>query len=146
MHYHIRKFISFALGQTPWSVTMNCGYLHVLLVSKSRFPFFIKEKMWPSKAIARLGHACGCSWRAILGHQFARIFLADGYLVSVLSSYSYCICISLKSVIKDISDFCLSSCSCNIHWIWLKYLFVSTEVERKQPLYASNRYSVNLGV
>lgn len=147
MHYCIRKFLSFALGQTPWPVTRNCGYLHILLVSKSRFSFFFKEKMWPNKAIARPGHACGCSLRTILRHQLARIFLADGYLVSMLlSSYSYCICISLKSVIKDISDFCLSSCSCNIHWIWLKYLLTSTEVECKQHLYTSNRYSINLGV
>lgn len=146
MHYHIRKFLSFALGQTSWPVTMNCGYLHILLVSRSRFPFFFREKMWPSKAIARLGRACGCSLRTILGRQLARIFLADGYLLCMLSSYSYCICISLKSVIKDASDFCLSSCSCNIHWIWLKYLLASTEVEYKQHLYTSNRYSVNLGV
>lgn len=114
---------------------------------KSRFPFFLKEKMWPGKATARLGHACGCSLRTTLGHQLAKIFLADGYLVSMLlSSYSYCICISLKSVTKDISGFCLSSCSCNIHWIWLKYLLASTEVECKQHLYTSNRYSINLGM
>lgn len=55
------------------------------------------------------------SLRTILGHQLARIFLADGYLVSVLCSYSYCITKVCHK--RHFRFFCLSS----VHVIFIGY-------------------------
>lgn len=94
--------------------------------------------MWQDKAIARLGHACGCSLRTILGHQLARIFLADGHFVCfypLIHTASVC----HQNVTRHFRFFCLSSCSCNIHQIQLKYLLASTEESVKHHLYTPNR-------
>lgn len=101
--------------------------------------------MWQDKAIARLGHACGCSLRTILGYQLARIFLADGHFVwfyPLIHTASVC----HQNVTRHFRFFCLSSCSCNIHQIQLKYLLASTEESVKHHLYTPNRYNINLGV
>jgi len=78
--------------------------------------------MWPSKATVILGHACGCSFRAILGHELERIFLADGYLVCVvILLFILHLCISVKSVTQEIQIFAqvtvpviLTGCDVNI--------------------------------
>lgn len=67
--------------------------------------------MQPSKATAVLGHACGCSFRAILGHELERVFLADGYLVCVvILVFILHLCISVKICHTGNADFCSSDC------------------------------------
>lgn len=71
--------------------------------------------MRPSKATAILDHACGCSFRAILGHELERIFLADGYLVcGVILIFILHLCVSVKSVTQEIQIFAQATvCSCH---------------------------------